>query len=295
MTVETILLVRPFKHRHERLVDYMKRLSRLNGFSSFESFANFLKVWALKNCLNSTCFYKADTYALYLGEFLQRDIQAKAFDRPAFDKENIHGKVCTACLSDNPATMFYWRIFDYTHCHIHRGKLKTFSGDNKSVGSMSGEIYHPIVDFLGDIDPWGSYSKARTNYLEIEWLLASLEKFYRHNLGLYFSTIDAQNWIEYLPLLDFKVADKFDDVMQMIASQTKQMLEDVRVVAALLFWRRMVPNHALRTGGHGSDLITADGLMWASHQMRTNEFLLKYIADSRKLSKCGHDLRRYRS
>ncbi|WP_299581533.1 TniQ family protein [uncultured Microbulbifer sp.] len=277
---ERNLLIRPVKHPLERIDDYLARLATANGFSSATTLRMYLRAWCNANGHSIRRIGNADTMARALSRYLDRIVETKSFDRPAFGKANPHLKTCKACLSEQKATPFYWYLDDYQVCHIHVQPLSKPGASEMSLDVDANLTLHPIVDFLESSDPWLAYTNVQKCTDELSWLCWRLKNFYEVHLGSLLHTMNALNWTGSAPPGERSSDGRFDLITSLIAEQSGQRESDLRLLSALLLWQRMVPNNLFGAACAGEDGATEASLEWASRQLIANEPMLMFICDA---------------
>ncbi|CBL44741.1 Hypothetical protein HDN1F_11580 [gamma proteobacterium HdN1] len=280
MTTEQKLLIRPVKHPLERIDDHLVRLATANGFSSIATLCTYLRAWCKAAGYSSRGIDSADTKARLLSHYLEREVEAKSFDRPAFAKVNPILKTCSACLSEQKAIPFYWYLDDYQLCHIHYQPLSK-PDSNETFDHVDVDLaQHPIVDLLDSSDPWLAYTSMQKCIDELRWLCWRLKQFYEIHLGIRLHTMNALSWINSIPPAEHSSDSRFDRITSLIADQSGLQKSDVRLLSALLLWQRMVPNNLFRAAGAGAEGATEASLEWASRQLIASEPMLMFICDA---------------
>lgn len=280
MTTEQKLLIRPVKHPLERIDDYLVRLAAANGFSSAKTLSTYLRAWCKVAGYSIRGLDSADTMSRLLSHYLERIVEAKSFDRPAFAKANPSLKTCKACLSEQKAIPFYWYLDDYQVCHIHYQSLSK-PDSSETVDYVDVDLpQHPIVDLLGSSDPWLAYTHMQKCTDELRWLCWRLRQFYEVHLGIRVHTMNALSWINSIPPDERSSDSRFDRITSLIADQSGLQKSDVRLLSALLLWQRMVPNNLFRAAGAGAEGATEASLEWASRQLIASEPMLMFICDA---------------
>lgn len=280
MTTERKLLIRPVKHPLERIDDYLVRLATANGFSSIAALSTYLRAWCKTTGHRIRGIDSADTMARMLSRYLDRVVETKSFDRPAFAKVNPILKTCRACLSEQKAIPFYWYLDDYQVCHIHYQPLSKPDSNETFDHVDVGLPQHPIVDLLDSRDPWSAYTNMQKCSDELRWLCWRLKQFCEVHLGIRVHTINALGWIKGIPSAERSSDSRFDRITSLIAEQSGLEESDVRLLSALLLWQRMVPNNLFRAAGAGAEGATEASLEWASRQLIASEPMLMFICDA---------------
>ncbi|WP_370292016.1 hypothetical protein [Thalassolituus sp.] len=282
MTTEQKLLIRPVKHPLERIDDHLVRLATANGFSSIATLCTYLRAWCKAAGYSIRGIDSADAKARLLSHYLEREVEAKSFDRPAFAKANPTLKVCKACLSEQKAIPFYWYLNDYEVCHIHYQPLSK-SDSSEIVDYVDVDLpRHAIVDLLDSSDPWLAYTSMQKCIDELRWLCWRLKQFYEVHLGIRLHTMNALSWINSIPPAERSSDVRFDRIASLIAEQSGLQESDVRLLSALLLWQRMVPNNLFRAARAGAECATEASLEWASRQLIASESMLMFICDAHK-------------
>ena len=282
MTTNQKLLIRPVKHRLERIDDYLVRLATANGFSSAMTLSAYLRAWCKASGHSIRGIDSADTMARMLSCYLERVVETKSFDRPAFAKANPTLKACKACLSEQKAIPFYWYLNDYQVCHIHYQPLSK-QDSNETFDHVNVDLpQHPIVDLLDSCDPWLAYTNMQKCTDELRWLCWRLKQFCEVNLGIRVHTMNALGWINSIPPAERSSDGRFARIASLIAEQSSLQESDVRLLSALLLWKRMVPNNLFRAAGAGAEGATEASLEWASRQLIASEPMLMFICDAHK-------------
>lgn len=280
MTTERKLLIRPVKHPFERIDDYLVRLATANGFSSAMTLSTYLRAWCKASGHSIRGIDSADTMARMLSRYLDRIVETKSFDRLEFAKANPILKTCKACLSEQKAIPFYWYLDDFQVCHIHYQPLSK-PDFSEAFDYVDVDLpQHPIVDLLDSSDPWLAFTNMQKWTDELQWLCWRLKQFYEVYLGIRIHTMDALDWINRTPPAERSSDGRFDRVASLIAEQSGLQQSDVRLLSALLFWQRMVPNNLFRAAGAGAEGATEASLEWASRQLISNEPMLMFICDA---------------
>ncbi len=277
---ERKLLVRPSKHSFERIDDYLERLSKVNGFYSVTGLVEYLREWAASRSLKVKGVNKAETLAQLLSSYLGRKIEAMSFDEVTFVKKNTKLQVCKTCLAEHKAIMFYWYLDDYSWCHLHNEQLTVVASDNSSIEISDDSKNHPITDFMDVDDPWFIYSEVQKNAKELRWLSWNLKKFFEVQLPAKLKVKTAQRWIDEHSLAAYSFSEKIARVTTLIAENSGQAVNDIRLLSALLLWQRMVPDHVFRVAGFYAEEASEASLDWASRQLMACEFMVKYIYDA---------------
>lgn len=291
MMIDRKLLVRPSKHSFERIDDYLVRLSRVNGFYSVTGLVEHLREWVASRSLKIKGINKADTLAQLLSSYLGRKVEAMSFDEVAFAKKNTKLQACKTCLAEHEAIMFYWYLDDYSWCHIHNEQLTVVASDDSSIEISGGLKNHPITDFMNVDDPWFFYSEAQKNAKELRWLSRNLKKFFEAQRSAKLETKAAQRWIDENSLAAYSFSEKIDRVTALIAEESGQAVNDIRLLSALLLWQRMVPDHLFRVAGFYAEEASEASLNWASCQLTTSEFMVKFICDAHYAARHSQALR----
>lgn len=280
MTTEQKLLIRPVKHPLERIDDYLVRLATANGFSSVMTLSSYLRACCKASGHSIRGIDNADTMARMLSCYLDRVVETKSFDRPAFAKANLILKTCKACLSEHKAIPFYWYLDDYQVCHIHYQPVSK-PDSNETFDHVDVDLpQHPIVDFLDSSDPWLAYTNMQKCTDEFRWLCWRLKQFYEAHLGIRVHTMNALGWINSTSPAERYSDGRFDRVDSLITEQSGLQESDVRLLSALLLWQRMVPNNLFRAAGAGAEGATEASLEWASRQLIASEPMLMFIRDA---------------
>lgn len=275
-------MLRPRRHQFERLDDYLNRLASLNGFSSGALLTKYLRDWAGSEgvIVRIRGRDKSEVLARILSRYFARTVELKSFDLSGFVKFNPHLKICKTCLAENKVVMFYWYLKTYLFCHLHQEKLVQLDAEERERGSFNEFTLHPIVDFLERNDPWHAYLGALKNVGELQWLCRQLKEFFSSCLMVSLHIVDAQQWIDKHRLAESTPFEKFDIVTSLIATGSTQLVNDIRLVAALTLWQRMVPDHLLKVAGVGATDATEASLGWASSQLTAYEPMLMFICDA---------------
>ena len=280
MTIERKLLVRSHKHQFERIDDYLVRLAGVNGFSSTNKLIQYFRSWIKTKELNCRGIDKADTTAQILTLYLGRKIEAKSFDRLAFTSVYQNLKICKACFSKNKAIPFYWYLDDYCWCHTHHEPLHHTASKQKETEKYDYTASHPIVEFLDCDDPWSAYSSMLRSEQELRWLCYRLKQFSEAHLATHTHIADAISWIDSAHSREYLASDRFERVINLMVERSMLSASDIRLLAALLLWQRMVPNNLFRAAGAGAEGATEASLEWASRELIASEPMLMFICDA---------------
>lgn len=273
-------MIRPVKHPFERIDDYLVRLATANGFSSAMTLSTYLRAWCKESGHGIRGIDSSDTMSRLLSHYLERIVEVKSFDRPAFANANPSLKTCKACLSKQKAIPFYWYLDDYQVCHIHYQPLSK-PDSNETFDHVDVDLpQHPIVDLLDSSDPWLAYTNMQKCTDELRWLCSRLKQFYEVHLGVRAHTMNALGWINSIPPAERSSDRRFDRITSLIAAQSSLQESDVRLLSALLLWQRMVPNNLFRAAGAGAEGATEASLEWASRQLIASEPMLMFICDA---------------
>ncbi len=280
MTIERKLLIRSHKHQFERIDDYFVRMAGTNGFSSTNRLIKYFRSWIKTKELNCRGIDKADTTAQILSLYLGRKIEAKSFDRLTFARLYQNLKICKACFSKNKAIPFYWYLDDYCWCHTHHEPLHHTASKQKEAEKYDYTVAHPIVDFLDCDDPWSAYCSMLRSEQELRWLCYRLKQFSETHLATHTHIAEAIGWIDSANTCEYLSSDRFERVTSLMAEHSKQSASHLRLVAALLIWQRMVPDHLFHVAGSGAESATEASLEWASRQLIAYEPMLRFISDA---------------
>ncbi|MAZ86087.1 MAG: hypothetical protein CL693_00375 [Cellvibrionaceae bacterium] len=289
--IDRKLLVRPSKHPFERVDDYLARLSRVNGFYSVTGLVEHLREWAVSRSLKLKGINKADTQAQLLSSYLGRTVEAMSFDEVVFAKKNTKLQVCKSCLAEHKAIMFYWYLDDYSWCHLHNEQLTVVASDDSSIEISGDSKNHPITDFMDVDDPWFFYSEVQKSAKELRWLSRDLKKFFEAQLSAKLETKAAQRWIDENSLAAYSFSEKIDQVTALIAEESGQAVNDIRLLSALLLWQRMLPDHLFRVAGSYAEEATEASLDWAARQLVASESMMRFIYDAHHAPRHSQSLR----
>lgn len=282
MTIERKLLIRSHKHQFERIDDYLVRLAGANGFSSTNRLIQYFRSWIKTKELNcrGRGIDKAYTTAQILSLYLGRKIEVKSFDRLAFTSVYQNLKTCKACFSKNKAIPFYWYLDDYCWCHIHHEPLHHTASKQKETEKYDYTEAHPIVEFLDCYDPWSAYSSRLRSEQELRWLCYRLKQFTETHFATHTHIVDAISWIDSAHSREYLAGDRFERITNLVAEHSLLSASEIRLLAALLIWQRMVPDHLFHVAGSGAESATEASLEWASRQLIANEPMLMFICDA---------------
>lgn len=280
MTTNQLFLVRPQRHPHERVDDYLKRLAKLNGFSSGRVLNGILIKWAQSNGIDIIGSTRIDSICQILEVLLNRKFKVHLFDKPVFIKKNSELKICRICASKAEVVMFYWYLEGYRFCHLHNEPMLSEQEDvefdsEKPIGNR----FHPVVNFLDRDDPWLEYGMMLKSRSELRWLCVAMSDFFKNKLATRVSAEGALACIEQDETARLSITGRLDVVTTLIALQSNVPVDDVCVVSALLLWRRMRPDYVANSPGQMSSEATSESLEWATHKLLGYGPMLSFLSE----------------
>lgn len=280
MTNVQLLVVRPQRHPHERIDDYLQRLASLNGFSSGSALKGILMEWARSHGVDVRLGARIEFICHVLEVLLKRKCKVYSYDKPDFIKKNSSLKICRICASKSKAVMFYWYLGDYHVCHLHDEPMMP---EQESVRRCSEQFrrdhLHPILNFLDREDPWLEYSALLKSRKELRWLCVALSEFFKSKLAIRALTERALSCIEENETARLSISGRLDVVATLIALQSNVPVEDVCLVSALLLWRRMRPDGVVGIVGQMTSEATSESLEWASRQLLGYGPMLSFLSE----------------
>jgi|GEM_PF-4231634 hypothetical protein len=285
MTIEKLLLpYRGNRHKHERLNDYIARISSRNGFSSIDAFKNYLNrgYSNIEGSEYSVCFKSAYRRGVPITFFrlalaLRRNLEFLDIDAQSNVIISKNLKVCLICYKRNQVILFYWYLDEYLHCHICKERMIKFSElnfakDRNSVNSVSlvsenwmSVVVEKALDYKFPL----KYIDLEINLRdEIIWFYLSLVNFFsRYGTTIRYSLGELNEAIKKYSFWLLDVPEKYETILVWILSKGGVDEYRLRFISA-----------ALVSGRHGmgcrSFCLGLDGHARSGSRGRTTSWAL---------------------